>query len=245
MARARTWTAEEDRRAAMWLEVACGRTGRGARRVLCRAEWLARGGRPGDSRRDWTEREDASMMRALCTVAGAIGRSELAVVRRLEHLISRCPSAGRGGDRKEGLGAARGCVPVVCVETGAEFQSISSAARAAGVSVGAMYAATVSARACAGCHWWRLEPVRERRGGSALKRRILRELEERGGAGGGATLSVAEIAASVGASELMVRRSLRALRRAGVVASEPRFGASGAQTGNCYRITDAPGEPVG
>lgn len=136
-------------------------------------------------------------------------------------------------------------VRVVCVETGDEFESISSAARAAGVSVGAMYAATVSKRRCAGLHWRRLEPVGERCEGIVLKRRILRELEERGGATDGAALSVAELAECVGASEVMVRRSLRVLRRAGVVASEPRFDDNGTQVGNCYRITDAVRELVG
>lgn len=128
-------------------------------------------------------------------------------------------------------------VPVVCVETGAEFRSISSAARAAGVSVGAMHSATVSMGTCAGCHWLRLEPVGERGGGLAVKARVLRELEEHGGAADGATLSAAEIVESVGASEVTVSRALRTLRRAGVVASEPRFDGSGARMCNRYRIT--------
>lgn len=89
MARARMWTAEEDRHAVRWLEAACRRSSRSARRVLYRAEWLTRGGRPGDSRRDWTEREDLAMMGALGAVAERIGRSELAVVHRLEYLMER------------------------------------------------------------------------------------------------------------------------------------------------------------
>lgn len=105
MAGARLWTTEEDRRAVKWLEAACGRTGRSARRVLYRAEWLTRGGRPGDSRRDWIEREDASMMGALGAVAEAIGRSELAVVHRLERLMVRSSEGARTPSRE---GAATG-----------------------------------------------------------------------------------------------------------------------------------------
>lgn len=129
-------------------------------------------------------------------------------------------------------------VPLVCVETGDHYPSISSAAKAVGVPISSIYYAARSGGMCAGHHWRRLCPIREHVNGTFARRRIIAELKGRMGPDGRATATIVEISRGAGLSEAQVRRYLHALIKAGDIARSPRFDANGGQIGNAYLIRD-------